>query len=172
MPCEIWIRGYGAAPLSSTVSADYRSNLPSSYIEFFYSSPAIAPTSQVTLVSRRANPNQTNNSYDVYFVGTTNNRIVYPNGMWDVYRPPEFFHKGSCPPSALPTPLDPSQRFDCINGNCLPATSYNTQGFYSNQADCIAGCAKNSPCKGECVPQNEIQNLRTSVSKLKDRVCN
>jgi hypothetical protein len=60
---------------------------------------------------------------------------------------------------------------DCINGNCVPATQYQTAGIYGNLANCQAGCAKNSTCTGECVDTTEIANLKQAISTLQAKIC-
>jgi hypothetical protein len=63
------------------------------------------------------------------------------------------------------------QKYDCINGGCVPAITYDTPGFYANLAACQSGCAKNSTCKGECVEAAEIAALEQAVNNLKPRIC-
>lgn len=77
----------------------------------------------------------------------------------------------NCPNCGPPPPLSQNQPHDCINGNCLPKTSYNTPGIYSNLAACQSACAKNSNCTGECVPVAEIATLRSAVTALQQRIC-
>lgn len=167
MPCELWVGGYGR------VGTDRYSAAAGTYYEFLVSVPTTIPSSQISVSPTQSNPNLSNASYDTYnhTQPLASGGCPYPGGYWQISRPPKYFYKGSCPPSVLPTQLDPSQPHDCINGNCLPSTTYKTMGFYSNLADCQSGCAKNSKCAGECVPQNEIENLRTAVTKLRSRIC-
>lgn len=170
MPCELWVGGYGQP---GTGSAARSSPLPGAYYEFLVKIPTVAPTEPETRLPQRLNAGKTNDSYDDYnhAVGVAVNVCVYPNGMWNVNRPPKYFYKGSCPPEVLGTALDPSQRHDCINGNCLPATVYKTAGFYNNLADCQAGCAKNSKCLGECVPTAELAALQAAANAVRERLC-
>ena len=63
------------------------------------------------------------------------------------------------------------QPCDCLNGGCVPAASYNTPGVFSNLADCEAGCAKNAPCKGECVSAAQLAALNQAISKVRPRLC-
>lgn len=65
-----------------------------------------------------------------------------------------------------------NSKYDCINGGCVPSTSYNTAGFYANLAACESGCAKNSPCNGECVGAAEIAELQQAAANIKSRLCN
>lgn len=71
-----------------------------------------------------------------------------------------------CQPS-IPTNV----QYDCLNGGCVPKTTYNTPGFYANLAACQSGCAKNSNCKGECVEAAELAQLQQAVGNIKNRIC-
>lgn len=70
-----------------------------------------------------------------------------------------------------PDPLNPSQPFDCLNGACLPKSTYNTPGFFDSLSACQSGCAKNSNCTGECVSAAEIAALKQSANNLQSRIC-
>jgi hypothetical protein len=170
MPCELWCGGYGQIYNDSALRY---SNYVGTYYEFLVSIPSIAPTAPFTALPTRSNPGITNASYDQFnHAGTAASGTCGPgNWIWRINRPPKYFYKGSCPPSALPTQLDPAQRHDCINGNCLPSTVHNTIGWYSNFADCQAGCAKNSPCNGECVPVAELVALQAAANAVRERLC-
>jgi hypothetical protein len=65
----------------------------------------------------------------------------------------------------------PDQPCDCVNGGCVPKTTYNTPGVYANLAACQAGCAQNSPCTGECVDPAEIAGLRQALNNLQSKFC-
>lgn len=69
------------------------------------------------------------------------------------------------------TSVPTNQPHDCINGGCVPKTTYNTPGVYANLAACQSGCAKNSPCNGECVGAAEIAALQQAVGNIKNRIC-
>jgi hypothetical protein len=60
---------------------------------------------------------------------------------------------------------------DCLNGDCVPKSTYGTPGLYANLDDCKAGCAKNAICTGECVDPAEIANLQQAVGKLQSKIC-
>jgi hypothetical protein len=72
-----------------------------------------------------------------------------------------------CPP----TSVDPEQPYDCLNGGCVPKTTYNTPGIFSTLAACLSGCAKNSNCTGECVSAEEIAALQQAANKLQSKIC-
>jgi hypothetical protein len=60
---------------------------------------------------------------------------------------------------------------DCINGGCLPATTYKTPGKYANLAACLSGCAKDSNCMGECVSAAELGALSQAANQLQSKFC-
>ena len=60
---------------------------------------------------------------------------------------------------------------DCLNGGCIPKTTYNTPGVFASLAACQAGCAKNSPCVGECVSPAQLASLQAAATNLKSRYC-
>lgn len=72
---------------------------------------------------------------------------------------------------ASPDGVNPDQGFDCINGGCVPKTSYNTPGLFASLAACQAGCAKNSTCMGECVSAEELAALQQAASTVRSRLC-
>ena len=67
--------------------------------------------------------------------------------------------------------LSSEQPYDCINGNCLPSTTFNTARKYANLAACQNGCAKDAVCSGECIPTAEIAALKQAVGNLRSRLC-
>jgi hypothetical protein len=69
------------------------------------------------------------------------------------------------------TGIDPDQPCDCVNGGCVPKTTYNTPGVFPNLAACQSGCAKNSNCTGECVDPAEIAALQQAVNNLQSKIC-
>jgi hypothetical protein len=69
------------------------------------------------------------------------------------------------------TSINPDQPCDCINGGCLPKTTYGTPGVFANLAACEAGCAKNSNCTGECVDPAEIAAHQQALNNLKAKIC-
>jgi hypothetical protein len=66
---------------------------------------------------------------------------------------------------------DPDQPCDCVNGGCVPKTTYNTPGVFPNFAACESGCAKNSNCTGECVDPAEIAALGQALTNLQAKIC-
>lgn len=77
---------------------------------------------------------------------------------WHSY--PEFYTKGDCG----------EPKHDCLNGGCVKSTDYNTPGKYDNLADCQAGCSKDSPCNGVCVPSADIAALEQAINAAQARL--
>jgi hypothetical protein len=69
------------------------------------------------------------------------------------------------------TGVSPNQKFDCLNGGCIPAVTYSTPGFYANLAACQSGCAKNSNCTGECVEAAELAALQQAANNVRSKLC-
>ncbi len=69
-----------------------------------------------------------------------------------------------------PNPLD-LVPCDCVNGGCVPKTTYNTPGVFPSLAACQSGCAKNSNCTGECVDPSEIAALGQALNTLQSKFC-
>lgn len=67
--------------------------------------------------------------------------------------------------------IDPNQPCDCVNGGCVPKTTYRTPGVFPNLAACQAGCATNSNCTGECVDPAEIAAHRQALNTLQSKFC-
>lgn len=68
-------------------------------------------------------------------------------------------------------PVDNNKPCDCLNGSCIPATTYGTPGAFATLAACQSGCAKNSNCTGECVDPAEIAALQQAANNLRGRLC-
>jgi hypothetical protein len=67
--------------------------------------------------------------------------------------------------------VNASQPYDCINGGCLPKTTYNTPGAFASLAACQSGCAKNSNCSGECISKEDLAALQQAANNLRNRYC-
>jgi hypothetical protein len=78
------------------------------------------------------------------------------------YQYPEFYLK-NC--------TQANERCDCVNGGCVPKTTYNTPGKFANLAACEAGCAKDSSCNGECVTAEEMAALQQAAAKVRGKLC-
>jgi hypothetical protein len=67
--------------------------------------------------------------------------------------------------------VDPQQPCDCLNGGCIPKTTYNTPGKYASLTACQSACAKDSNCDGECVSAAEISALQQAADRIKSKLC-
>jgi hypothetical protein len=67
--------------------------------------------------------------------------------------------------------IRPDEPYDCINGTCLPARTYNTPGRFPNAGACGAGCLPDSSCKGKCIGADEIRSLQQRTQELRSRFC-
>jgi hypothetical protein len=67
--------------------------------------------------------------------------------------------------------LDPGQKYDCVNGGCVPKSTYSTPGKYDSLAACQSACAKDSPCNGECISAAEIAALQQAANKAQANCC-
>jgi hypothetical protein len=67
--------------------------------------------------------------------------------------------------------IDPNQPCDCLNGGCIPATTYDTPGYYPSLSACQSGCAKNSNCDGECVTAAQLASLQQAANNIRSRLC-
>ncbi len=70
-----------------------------------------------------------------------------------------------------PPPPPPDLKYDCLNGGCIPKTTYNTPGVFPSLAACQSGCAKNSNCTGECVSADELAALQQAAGTVRSRLC-
>ncbi len=77
-------------------------------------------------------------------------------------------------------------KYDCINGNCVPKSTYNTPGLYVSLADCQAVCANGGACaEGKqcvdpitfcpdgkvCLDKGEFASIEALISKIDSEVC-
>jgi hypothetical protein len=67
--------------------------------------------------------------------------------------------------------INTNQPCDCLNGNCVPAATFKTPGYYPNLSTCEAGCVRGLPCNGECVSAAAIANIEQAVNNLQSRLC-
>ena len=70
-----------------------------------------------------------------------------------------------------PPPIPPNTRYDCLNGGCIPKTTYGTPGVFPSLAACQSGCATNSTCTGECVLAEELAALQQAANTVRPRLC-
>lgn len=60
--------------------------------------------------------------------------------------------------------------YDCINGACLPKTTYNTPGLYASLSDCEVACG--TGCSGVCLSNAEWAQIQGLANQLKNKSCN
>ncbi|BBD69684.1 hypothetical protein NIES4072_29800 [Nostoc commune NIES-4072] len=80
----------------------------------------------------------------------------------------------------------PQQQYDCINGQCITKTQYNTPGIYNSLADCQAVCSNGGACASGkqcvdpttfcpdgkvCIDQGEFASIEALISKIGSEVC-
>lgn len=66
--------------------------------------------------------------------------------------------------------LNENQPYDCLNGNCVPANSFNTPGYYPNLAACKSSCGKSPDCKGECLSAEQLAALDRAIAEAEARI--
>jgi hypothetical protein len=143
--CELWVKG--TAENGGVVSVDVlvRAGQDSS-----------SPMPTLTVISTG------NGAGGVYTRYAASPVWQYNAAGWYSY--PQFYLK-NC------SGVTPEGKCDCVNGGCVPSATYNTPGKYANLAACESGCAKDSPCTGECVSTAEIAALQQAVSTVQSRLC-
>lgn len=80
----------------------------------------------------------------------------------------------------------PPTKYDCINGQCIIKTQYNTLGLYESLEDCQVVCANGGACaEGKqcidpltfvpsgkvCIDQNEFASIEVLINKIGSEVC-
>jgi hypothetical protein len=85
-------------------------------------------------------------------------------GEW-IYAPTNFYLE------LVESAIDGNVACDCLNGGCIPKTTYNTPGVYASLAACQSGCAKNSNCTGECISTGELAALQQAANNLQTKFC-
>lgn len=63
--------------------------------------------------------------------------------------------------------------YDCINGQCVLASQYNTPGQYQTIDACQAECGGNNYCPpGKvCIPNSEWSRIESLSNQLKNKSC-
>lgn len=63
----------------------------------------------------------------------------------------------------------PQIHYDCINGACLPKTSYGTPGIYPSLSACEIACG--TGCSGKCISNADWAQIEGLSSELKSTNC-
>ncbi len=83
------------------------------------------------------------------------------------------------------TPAPPPIKYDCLNGNCVPKSQYNTPGLYLSLEACEAACGGNScpspfeclepanycPPGKTCIPNSDWGKIESLSNQLKNKSC-
>jgi hypothetical protein len=96
-------------------------------------------------------------------------RAVSPSGgVIDAGRPFSTCHNlvfrlstNSCKPA--------SQKYDCINGACVPNITYNTPGLYQSLSECEISCG--TGCSGVCISNDDWAQIEGLSDQLKSKNC-
>jgi hypothetical protein len=68
------------------------------------------------------------------------------------------------------TPDEPPQeKYDCINGSCIPKTTYNTPGLYQSLSACEIACG--TGCSGKCISNSDWAQIEGLSSQLRNKSC-
>ncbi|MEH2164561.1 MAG: hypothetical protein V7K38_26795 [Nostoc sp.] len=77
-------------------------------------------------------------------------------------------------------------KYDCINGQCIQSSTYETPGIYQSLADCQAVCANGGACASGkkcvdpttfcpdgkvCIDQGEFDSIEALISKINSEIC-
>ena len=63
----------------------------------------------------------------------------------------------------------PSVQYDCINGACIPKTTYNTPGIYQSLSDCEVACG--TGCSGKCISNSGWAQIEGLSDELESANC-
>ena len=61
------------------------------------------------------------------------------------------------------------EKYDCINGACIPKTTYDTPGLYQSLEDCEVACG--TGCSGKCISNSEWAQIEGLSNELKSTTC-
>jgi hypothetical protein len=59
---------------------------------------------------------------------------------------------------------------DCINGACVPKTTYNTPGLYASLEACQVACGSKG-CSGKCISNSEWAEIEGLSNQIRNRNC-
>jgi len=80
--------------------------------------------------------------------------------------PADYGNCTSCTPVSVP--------YDCVNGNCVESSQYNTPGIYNSLANCQAVCGVSStdcPPGKVCLEQAEYDSINNLIAQLGGELC-
>ena len=90
--------------------------------------------------------------------------IDVSNGFDISMIPPAYrtFYGGQCIPPDL-------TYYDCVNGACIPKTTYNTPGLYQSLGDCEVACG--TGCSGKCISNSGWAQIEGLSDELESANC-
>lgn len=78
---------------------------------------------------------------------------------------------GSCSGCEEPLP----KNYDCLNGNCIESTVYETPGLYRTLEECqiVCGTVTNNECPPGhvCLTTSEFSQISSLASQIKGEIC-
>ncbi|AFY48898.1 hypothetical protein Nos7524_3095 [Nostoc sp. PCC 7524] len=60
--------------------------------------------------------------------------------------------------------------YDCINGECIQSSQFNTPGIYTSLAQCESQCG-GATCKGKCLSNSDWAQIEGLAAQLKNKSC-
>jgi hypothetical protein len=60
-------------------------------------------------------------------------------------------------------------KYDCINGACIPKSTYSTPGIYNSLSECETACG--TGCSGKCISNADWAQIEGLSNQLKNRNC-
>lgn len=100
-----------------------------------------------------------NTNFPVKVILDGSGSIIQQNGN-NVMFHPSTVTSSNCEDNNPPT----TDKYDCLNGQCINSNTYNTPGIYSSLENCQSNCAKNSCPDGyECVEIASTEKLRKCI---------
>lgn len=89
-------------------------------------------------------------------------RVMYPNWIGASITPiidNKIFTPDTPPPI----------QYDCVNGACLPKTTFNTPGIYATLSECEINCG--TGCSGKCLSNEDWAQIEGLAAQLKNKNC-
>src|SRR6476659_2213684 len=67
--------------------------------------------------------------------------------------------------SAAPPP-PPITKYDCLNGQCIAQSTYNTPGLFADLGSCQAKCSlASNNCDGQCITNEEYSQIQSAIAQ-------
>ncbi|MGV0103039.1 hypothetical protein NSTCB13_01610 [Nostoc sp. DSM 114160] len=101
--------------------------------------------------------NANDQAYWGYAYTSFNNAESFADGTYTIYRS----DSASC---------QILQKYDCINGACVPSSAHGTLGLYDSLSDCEVNCGFRG-CSGQCISNSDWAQIEGLSNQLKNRNC-